>query len=59
MNFAAQVNGRTMKPMKIIKRLFCKIGWHSFPAGYDLVEYDGYHGRFARESVLKDGDENG
>lgn len=30
--------------MKIIKRLFCKIGWHSFPVGYDLVEgSDGYY----------------
>lgn len=26
----------------IIKKYFCKIGWHSF--GYDLVEHDGYHG---------------
>ena len=33
-----------VKVMKIIKRLFCKIGWHSFPVGYDLVEGgDGYY----------------
>ena len=37
-------NERTVKRMKIIKRMFCKIGWHSFPVGYDLVEDDGYHG---------------
>ena len=28
--------------MKIIKRMFCKIGWHSW--NYDLVEEDGLHG---------------
>ena len=21
--------------MKLIRRLFCRVGWHSFPAGYD------------------------
>ena len=30
--------------MKWIKKFFCKIGWHSFCCGYDLVEHDGYHG---------------
>ena len=30
--------------IKLIKKLYCKIGWHSFPVGYDLVEYDGYKG---------------
>ena len=30
--------------IKFIKRIFCKIGWHSFSVGYDLVEHDGYHG---------------
>lgn len=30
--------------MKRIKRLFCKLGWHSFPLGYDLVEEDGICG---------------
>ena len=28
--------------MNIIKRVFCKFGWHSF--GYELVEKDGLHG---------------
>jgi len=28
--------------IKLIKKLFCKIGWHSFR--YDLVETDGYYG---------------
>lgn len=24
--------------IKLIKRFFCSIGWHSFIVGYDLVE---------------------
>lgn len=28
--------------MKWLKRIFCKIGWHSF--SYALVERDGYYG---------------
>lgn len=28
--------------MNLIKKLCCKIGWHSFT--YDLVEYDWYKG---------------
>lgn len=28
--------------MNRIKRILCRIGWHSF--GYDLVEEDGYRG---------------
>ena len=30
--------------MNLIKKWFCRIGLHSFPVGYDLVEHDGYHG---------------
>lgn len=30
--------------MRLIERMFCKIGWHSFLVGYDLVEDDGHHG---------------
>ena len=33
--------------MNMIKRLFCKLGWHSFRydlvESYDLVKRDGYH----------------
>jgi len=24
-----------------VKRLFCKIGWHSLPVGFEEVEFDG------------------
>ena len=24
--------------MRLLKKLFCKIGWHSYIVGYDLVE---------------------
>ena len=27
--------------MDWIKRLFCKIGWHSFPAGFEPISFDG------------------
>lgn len=30
--------------LKRIKKIFCKMGWHSFCVGYDLVETDGFHG---------------
>lgn len=26
---------------KLLKRLFCKIGWHSFPVGFEGIEFDG------------------
>ncbi len=26
--------------MEIIKRLFCWIGWHSYPVGYDNLHHD-------------------
>ena len=31
-----------MKIIKLIQKLFCKIGWHSF--GYNLIETDKYKG---------------
>jgi hypothetical protein len=27
--------------MKLIKKIFCKIGWHSFPVGFTTTEFDG------------------
>ena len=27
--------------MNWIKRMFCKIGWHSFPVGFTPLDFDG------------------
>ena len=29
---------------EMIKRLFCRIGWHCSSSKYILIERDGYHG---------------
>ena len=34
-------DGGEVKMKQLLKKLFCKIGWHSFPIGYVITGFDG------------------